>query len=214
MDLHKKVYPCLQGNRAAPLVLLHGWAFDSRIWHDLIKPLQAFTQVITLDLPGFGDNQWAWSDDVEDICEKIVQTMPPCAIYAGWSLGGMLATKIAANFSERVSGIITLATNISFIQRENWSQGMGISEFQDFYNAVEKDPKRALKRFYLLVSQGDQLAHQQFSWLQNLAIQSGDYRNLLPTLSFLRVINNCDDIHKLRVPGLHIFGEQDRLVPL
>ena len=91
---------------------------------------------------------------------------------------------------------------------------MGISEFQDFYNAVEKDPKRALKRFYLLVSQGDQLAHQQFSWLQNLAIQSGDYRNLLPTLSFLRVINNCDDIHKLRVPGLHIFGEQDRLVPL
>ncbi len=214
MDLRKKVYPCLQENKTSPLVLLHGWAFDSRIWQDLIKPLQAFTQVITLDLPGFGDNHEAWFNDEEDICKKIVQTMPPHAIYAGWSLGGMLVTKIAAMFPERVAGIITLATSISFIERKGWTQGMDIAEFQDFYNAVEKDPKRALKRFYLLVSQGDQLARQQLGWLQNIVIQAEDYCNLLPTLSLLRRINNCDDIHRLRAPGLHIFGEQDRLVPL
>ena len=212
--LNKTTYPCLGENTLSPLVLLPGWSFDSRIWQDLIKSLQQFTRVITLDLPGFGDNHWAFWNEAEAVCENIVRTMPPRAVYAGWSLGGMLATKIAANFPERVAGIITLATNVSFVESQSWPHGMSIDKFKTFYNAVEKDLEEALKRFHLMIAQGDQLHRQQFRWLQAVATQTSGYNNLLAMLSLLAKISNCDDIHRLQAPGLHIFGEQDHLVPL
>ena len=112
--LQKTVYSCLQADSLAPLVLLPGWSFDSRIWQDLIKPLQHYTQVITLDLPGFGNNHWAPLRGQEDLCQQIMQIMPPRAVYAGWSLGGMLATKIATTFPDRTMGIINLSHQCQF----------------------------------------------------------------------------------------------------
>jgi pimeloyl-ACP methyl ester esterase len=212
--LQKKVHPCLQETSAAPLVLLPGWGFDSSLWQDLIQPLQKFTQVITLDLPGFGDNHLVPWRGQEDICRQIVRIMPPQALYAGWSLGGMLATKIAATFPDRAAGIITLATNVSFIERYGWPHAMSIADFQNFYAAVERDPEHALKRFRLLISQGDQLDRQQLRWLHTVSLKPADYDGLLPALFLLKEINNCEEINGLKVPGLHIFGEQDRLVPL
>jgi pimeloyl-ACP methyl ester esterase len=213
--LQKKVHPCLLQNSAAPpLVLLPGWGFDSCLWQDLIKPLQRFTQVITLDLPGFGDNHLVPWRDQEDLCRQIVRTMPPQALYAGWSLGGMLATKIAATFPDRTVGIITLATNASFIARRGWPHAMSAANFQNFYTTVEKDPEHALKRFRLLISQGDQLDRRQLRWLRTVATPPADYHCLLPALSLLKEIDNSKDINRLQVPGLHIFGEQDHLVPL
>ena len=158
--LNKTTYPCLGKNTGSSLVLLPGWSFDSRIWQDLIRSLQEFTRVITLDLPGFGNNHWAFWNEAEAVCENIVRTMPTRAVYAGWSLGGMLATKIAVSFPDRVVGLITLATNASFIQRDRWPYGMNIADFQDFYTAVDTNPEQALKRFRLLLSQGDRLARQ------------------------------------------------------
>ena len=211
--LNKSVYPCSQVGVVMPLVLLPGWSFDRRIWQDLIESLQRVIPVITLNLPGFGDNRWASWSGVEDLCEKILQTMPPRAIYMGWSLGGMLATKIAVTFPERVAGIITLATNISFVERNHWPHGMAISDFRNFHKGIAKAPEQTLKRFHLLISQGDQLHRQQFRWLQTVAAKTEDYEHLLPMLSLLADIDNREDIHKLSIPGLHIFGESDRLVP-
>lgn len=209
------MYPCLQENStASPLVLLPGWGFDSGLWQDLIKPLQRFTQVITLDLPGFGDNHLVSWCGQEDICQQIVRAMPPKALYAGWSLGGMLATKIAATFPDRAVGIITLATNTSFIERCSWPHAMSTANFQHFYTTVEKDPEYALKRFRLLISQGDQLDRQQLRWLRTVATPTANYHFLLPALSLLKEINNGKEVKRLQVPGLHIFGEQDHLVPL
>ena len=211
--LNKTVYACSQSSIDIPLVLLPGWSFDSRIWQDLIEPLQQIIEVITLDLPGFGDNHSASWSRVEDVCEKILQAMPPRAIYMGWSLGGMLATKIAAAFPDRVAGIITLATNISFVERNHWPHGMAISDFRNFHKGIAKAPEQALKRFHLLISQDDQLHRQQFRWLQTVATKTEDYGHLLSMLSLLADIDNREDIHKLSIPGLHIFGESDRLVP-
>lgn len=211
--LHTKVYPCLQADSAAPLVLLPGWSFDSRLWQDLIEPLQRYTQVITLDLPGFGDNRWASWRGQEDICRQIVRVMPPRALYAGWSLGGMLATRIAADFPDRVMGIITLAANASFIERRSWTHGMSGAEFQTFYNAIDTDMGRTLKRFHVLLAQGDQLNSQQLKWLRTVAAQPADYNSLLPALSLLKDIDNRGPMHRLQAPGLHIFGDRDHLVP-
>ena len=211
--LYKKIHTRSQVNSGVPLVLLPGWGFDSRIWQDLLEPLQLFSQIITLDLPGFSDNRSITWYGQEEICHQIVQTMPPQAFYAGWSLGGMLATKIAATFPNRVMGIITLATNISFIQRDRWPHAMDAINFQNFYRAVDNAPEQTLKRFHLLISQGDELSRQQFKWLQAMGAQAADYKQLLPALSLLKEIDNSEDICKLQVPGLHIFGEQDHLVP-
>lgn len=210
------VHSCLrqQSVDCLSLVLLPGWGFDRRLWRELVAPLQGYARVITLDLPGFGDNRLVSWGRQEDICRQIVEAMPARAVYAGWSLGGMLATRIAADFPDRVVGIITLATNASFIERYHWPDAMDAVDFQHFYDAVVDYPRRALKRFCQLLTKGDKLARQQLRWLRNTATQSADYPNLAAALSLLKALDNSDRIGGLQAPGLHIFGERDRLVPV
>ena len=83
---------------AAELVLLHGWASDSEIWRSLVPALRRHFHVTLVDLPGFGRSAACeFHRDPALVIKQLLPILPESAIYCGWSLGGMLATAIAAN---------------------------------------------------------------------------------------------------------------------
>ena len=86
--------------------------------------------------------------------------------------------------------------------------------FGSFMMLPVRDPAQLLKRFHLLLAQGDKLGRQQLKWLRTVATPTSDYKSLLPALSLLEAINNCNFISKLQTPGLHVFGDRDSVVPL
>lgn len=49
MNIHLDKY-----GQGMPLVLFHGWGFDSQIWQPIIPYLKPKYQIILVDLPGFG----------------------------------------------------------------------------------------------------------------------------------------------------------------
>jgi carboxylesterase BioH (pimeloyl-CoA synthesis) len=76
------------------LVLLHGWGFNSELFNDLIDQYKNQYRITKIDLPGHGR-----SDNVDgglnEWCNEIIKILPNNPILLGWSLGGLLAIKIA-----------------------------------------------------------------------------------------------------------------------
>ncbi|MBX2807428.1 MAG: alpha/beta fold hydrolase [Cellvibrionaceae bacterium] len=200
-------HPCLQPSAAldVPLVLLHGWGCDSRCWEPLLAVLCQWTQVNTLDL-----DYRAHTPD--SVCAQLLDKLPPRCLLMGWSLGGMIATRLACCAPERVQGLIALATNSQFVADERWPTAMAPDTFDAFSAAATKEPAALLQRFATLVTLGDRHARAQRRWLSQRLLAE-DPQTLRAGLSLLAAFDNRDCLSHLPMPAVFYFGERDALVP-
>ena len=76
------------------LVLLHGWAFNSDIFIELVDKYKNDYCITVIDLPGHGRSPDV-EGDIEDWCNEIIRFIPEKSILLGWSLGGLLSIFIA-----------------------------------------------------------------------------------------------------------------------
>ncbi len=189
---------------AVPIVLLHGWGCDSQIWQPLLPLFNQWSDVITIDLT-------YKNKTTDSLCDEIISQLPPQFILCGWSLGGMLAIRIAARYPEIVYGLITLASNVSFVANDRWPDGMSADTYKGFYALFEKNAKNGLKRFSLLQVHGDVESKSQLQWLQSLP-NTRDDEDLLHGLDMLASIDNYEYIPSVSCPALYAFGEKDALV--
>lgn len=198
-------HPATAHRLEIPLVLLPGWGFEQRIWQELLPRLREWTDVHTVNL-------CYKAADVDTLLNGLIKNLPDQVILVGWSLGGMLATRVAARFPDRVAGLITLASNGTFVARSHWPDAMAVRTFQQFSQKVQQNPQSGLKRFCKLVTHGDQHSAQQLPYLQSL-VSSADSGELLPGLMLLSELDNTRYLPTIECPALHIFGQQDVLVP-
>ncbi len=205
--------PCRSGaDNAVPLVLLHGWGSDSRCWQPVAERLGTELDIIAVDLPGFGAAPAA-GFDLDTIIEQLATRLPPRFALAGWSLGGMIATALAARHPRRVERLVTLAANASFIRRRGWDEAMPAATFADFCRGFEADPDSARKQFCGLQARGDEYQREVMRWLRDRAGGdiNGDWHL---ALSLLREMDNRHALADLKMPVLHLFGDRDALVPV
>lgn len=92
-----------------PLVLFHGFGFDSSIWSPIESKLSSKYQLYLVDLPGFGRSElMPW----DEFSQKLYATLPNQFALLGWSMGGLYATKMAYESPSRVSHLINIASII------------------------------------------------------------------------------------------------------
>jgi pimeloyl-[acyl-carrier protein] methyl ester esterase len=211
------------GDSALPaLVLVHGWGHHSGVWQPLVEELKIRFHIHLLDLPGYGDSsemtdaemQQAWQ--LESLLDALHALPLAPAIWCGWSLGGMLATLYAARHPERVSALVTIASNALFVEKSDWSTSMPAADYARFSDALKADAKTTLPRFLALVSQGSKTARADLRHLKCCAV-SPDLSTQIALEASLNLLNKLDTrtaIATLKVPQLHIFGAQDALVPV
>ncbi len=205
---------------AEPLVLLHGWGCDSRSWLPVLSALNTFSHIVLVDLPGFADSEAVNEDDDSILnawLEQLLTQLPPHAAYLGWSLGGMLATRIAIDHPERVTRLITLASNLRFVANDAWPSAMDKSVFTDFHSGFDAASAVTLKRFCGLMAKGDSQERQQVKSLRlaaNESFSDHDPKAWSAALSVLGQLDNTEGFKALEMPGLHCFGDSDQLVPV
>src|SRR5690606_27146661 len=138
--------------------------------------------------------------------------LPARALLLGWSLGGMLATAFAHRHPERVGGLITLAANASFVERDGWPAAMPGTLFRRFAEGFDTDAEGTLRQFTALQGRGDarERAVSRMLRSQLPAAVSGNWRDALQLLGEL---DNREALAALAVPSLHLFGAGDALVP-
>lgn len=193
------------------IVLLHGWSFDREVWRECLAQLRLWANVTVIDLPGSGASSGCANP--ETLIESILAEAPARAIYVGWSLGGSLATLLAAQNPERVEALITLATNPCFVEKEGWTQAMSGQDFSQFQSLIETRPEAGLRRFDSLQTQGADDSLRQKQWLRKVRPDRYVDIDLLQGLQWLEDIDNRAALEHIQCPVLHIFADRDELIP-
>lgn len=188
------------------LILLPGWGLDGAVLQPLADALGYELSVQVPALPRLGSAATAdWLDELDT-------RLPHDCWLAGWSLGGMLATALAARRGERCRGLITLASNACFVASDSWLTAMQAQTYAAFYESCQENPGATLKRFAMLCAQGGADARGLLRQLQS-HLSSSDESALLAGLRLLANLDSRAALAAYSGPQLHLLAEQDALVP-
>ncbi|MCW8886258.1 MAG: alpha/beta fold hydrolase [Motiliproteus sp.] len=217
MSLHIET----SGNpQATQLLLIHGWGMHGDIWQPLLPLLESHFHIYRVDLPGLGRSAACFPDQYSlkavsaILADGLVDQIHQPMICCGWSLGGVVAAQLCADDRIPISGLVTLATNPSFVRQSDYPHGMDADTFRQFQQQLQINWLKTLNRFSMLMAQGDGDARglvKQVKALfelykdqppqrlaESLALLDQDYRSLF---------------NSLNLPRLHLFAEHDALVP-
>lgn len=184
------------------LILLPGWGLDGAVLQPLAEALGGEVHA----LPALTSaNPQDWLDELD-------ARLPRDCWLAGWSLGGMLATALAARRGASCAGLISLASNACFVARPGWPTAMPQATFEAFYQGCQQQPDATRKRFAMLCAQGGEDARRLSRQLQGYA-QVADQAHLLAGLAILSTLDNRAALASYAGPQLHLLAEGDALVP-
>lgn len=204
-----------QGN-GIPLVFIHGWGVNSAVWQPLIPRLLEHYQVITIDLPGFGENQNVQLNhyNLDNIAELIVNTIQQPAVYVGWSLGGLVASTIALKYPEQLTALVTVASSPCFVEGEHWP-AIKADVLASFHQQLATNPEQTIKGFLKIQAMGSPNVRQDIKQISTLVMQY-DMPSKNTLSSSLRLLETSDYRQQLRdiqKPFLRCYGRLDSLVP-
>ncbi|MGL4317745.1 MAG: alpha/beta fold hydrolase [Pseudomonas sp.] len=191
------------------LVLLSGWGLGSAPLQPLVAALQGLNPHRSIQvepLPALSSaTPGDWLDELD-------ARLPQDCWLGGWSLGGMLASELAARRGERCRGLLTLASNACFVARDDWPAAMPATTFELFRSGCADDAQATLKRFGLLCAQGSGEPRALGRLLFGGAPQAGA-EQLLAGLDVLAALDTRVALQAFTGPQLHLFAGADALVP-
>ena len=199
-----------------PLVFIHGWGFNSGIWQPLVNRLTDTFTVITVDLPGFGNNAGKRPADysLQAIAERVQAAVGQPAIYAGWSLGGLVATEIALKNPEEVLGLVTIASSPCFIEKAGWP-GIKAKLLSGFHLQLADNIEATLENFLKIQAMGSPHLRQDLKEIHRLimAYPIPGRQTLDDSLSLLETCDRREQLADIGCPFLRLYGRNDVLVP-
>ncbi|WP_428944835.1 pimeloyl-ACP methyl ester esterase BioH [Pantoea sp. FN060301] len=196
------------------LVMLHGWGLNAEVWRGTIDRLSPHFRLHLVDLPGYGRSGSFPAMTLDEMVATLLPYAPPKALWLGWSLGGLVASKMALHHPERVSGAIGVATSPCFTAGEAWP-GIKPETLRGFQQQLSEDFQRTVERFLALQTLGTETARQDARMLKSVVLsqQAPDVEVLNGGLEILRTTDLREEMLALTVPLLRIYGALDGLVP-
>lgn len=188
------------------ILLITGWGGGTKLLASLKQALEAKGHTVELI------NIFNALD--EHILQEQVEKAKDFDVIIGWSLGGQLATLLVDQISKQFQQqktLITLASNPSFVQNEEWHTAMDQLTFQNFTQSFEHDAIATLRKFGFMVCQGTATHKQDFVTLQGL-IQPQNLDILQQGLNCLEQLNTVSILKNYIGHQYHLFAKQDFLV--
>ncbi len=211
INLHQQTF-----GTGKSIVLVHGWAMHSGIWHDFAMQLAQHYQVTCIDLPGHGHSDNLDNFTLEQVADALVDAVADKqSCWLGWSLGATVVMEIAKRYPERVNSLILLAGNPHFTCTEQWP-GMKVDLLEAFAEQLTLDTPATLLRFLSL--QVAQLPDYKVL-LKNIktAIMARATPNLDTLQGGLTILKQADlrpALAAAQMPILLLLGTRDTLVPI
>ena len=154
-----------------------------------------------------------YTQSIDGALTSLEKRLPSRYRVVGWSLGGMLALRLALRSPQRVLGVVTLASNARFVASATWPWAMSTVDFEQFHGHWrQQSPALAQRHFLTLQVYGDSRIRQQRRWLQTCSVPA-DNPSLLTGLRWLADFDNREAMAAVTCPVLYCFGARDYLVP-
>jgi len=196
------------------LVMLHGWGVNSAVFTPLHESLSQY-RVHYVDLPGFGHSQMV-EGGLSTWVDTLVAALPEHAIWAGWSLGGLVATQAALSYPQKIKGLITIASSPCFMAREDeaWP-GIPPQVLHQFREQLGQNLPKTIERFLAIQAMGSETAKEDIKQLRDLVLARPlpNTRALTQGLNMLTDVDLRLQLIELQQPWLRIWGRLDGLVP-
>ncbi len=199
-----------------PLVLLHGWGMHSGVWQPLIKKLSAQYMLYLVDLPGMGNSRPIEPYHLHALADEVAQVIPGVSDVLGWSLGGLVAQRIALNQPDRIRRLVLVGSTPCFVNKAGWDAGINPANFESFAQAVNSDYKATILQFLTLQCMK---ADDARSTLKQLRASfetrpTPTQTTLQRALQILLDADLRDEVASIRKPTLLIHGDRDTLAPV
>lgn len=215
--LFHNAYRCTgpQGDNAADLVLLHGWGLHSIAWDDVMPSLLKHFRVTVIDLPGMGQSPMPAGDyTLEYMVEHVHAILPQHCHVMGWSLGGLVAQRLATQYPQQVLSLTLVAATPKFVAAENWP-GVEQELLDRFMQVFDEDVEGTLIRFLALNCKDAVTVRDDVRKLKDILYFCGlpAPRALRGGLEVLRDTDLRHELAAIKQPLLLLFGEHDNIVP-
>jgi pimeloyl-[acyl-carrier protein] methyl ester esterase len=198
------------------LVLLHGWGMHAGVWEDVVEALLDDYRITLLDLPGHGYSRLPQvSHTLAELTALVAAVTPSQATWIGWSLGGLIAQRLALDQPDRVQKLVLVSSSPCFVQRPDWPAALAVPVLHAFADGLSRDYRATLQRFLALEVHGSEHERTQLRRLRDLVFQHGD-PDPAALGAGLTILENSDlrpELHRLRCPVLLLLGRRDNLVP-
>ena len=194
-----------------PLVCLHGIGGDATSFGAQIAGLAGpDRRVLSWDMPGYGGSAPLATMDFDALCERLCAALDELGltrvVFAGQSIGGMVAQEMAIRHPRRVAGLVLIATVPGFGGRDD--------SFRDSFLAARLAPldhgvgmaALAAKAIPAVLGPDVDDAIRDDAIAAMAAIPEAAYRQVLETLV---TFNRREDQHRITCPCLLIAGGKD-----
>ena len=207
----------------APLVLLHGWGLNVRVWDTLGAALEERFRLIAVDLPGHGHSPWrsecaAAREQVRWIARSVGPLIgaTPYGLL-GWSLGSELALAWAAHPPAglaRPAHLVLIAATPRFTAAPDWPHGKPEAQLLRLAEGLRQDYRRTVSEFLELQVRGSAAGEAVLEQMRAALFAHGDARPeaLAAGLELLRTLDLRGELAAIATPALAIAGQYDRVL--
>jgi pimeloyl-[acyl-carrier protein] methyl ester esterase len=201
-----------------PVIFLHGWGMNHLVWSSTIESLSQLDpsrEMMALDLPGYGiDVKHNDALCLVDMANKLAQKIETRAVIVGWSLGGMVALKLAEMFPEKVEKLVLIASTPKFMQQQDWP-GIKPEVLQLFSAQLKNEHRKVIERFLAIQAMGSKTARSDIKVLKDkiLSLPLPNISVLEKGLDILQHEDLRESYSNCNVPISMLFGRLDSLVP-
>lgn len=196
------------------ILLLTGWGATCGVWNSIIPALDSRYHV-QCHVPTWvmeSKMKTSLMDFDEYIHELAAMFVNQINIIA-WSMGGLIAIRLATLYPGRVKKICFLSSVSNFVDQHNAHAGIDYQWFQSFCNQYQQHPIRTLKKFLTLQVSGDEFAKTALARLKKICpFEQYNLRECRLGLTLLNDLDLTDQLIGLDCDTIFIHGEQDAVV--
>jgi len=196
------------------LVLVHGWGLNSGVWAQVQATLAKDFTLYCIDLPGFGYSKQRIDSDIKAWAKAVAKAIEEPAVWLGWSLGGLVATQVALDYPQQVTGLVTVASSPRFSENDQWP-GIKSEVMTMFTKQLATDFSLTLERFLAIQAMGSDSAKRDIKALKTVLDERPlpQQQSLHDGLLLLNDVDLREEIKNIEQPFLRIYGRLDSLVP-
>ncbi len=189
-----------------PIVLLHGWCLNGRLWTYLAEALEPDFDVIVPDQAGFGRSSdlggpydlAGYADDVLGLLDEL-----ECqnAVLVGFAFGAAVAMAAAASNSSRIGAIVSIGV-----------PSAAHSPYDRMPKAMRRDWPEFARRSGRAICKGEH-SEATYGWLERM-FGATPLPVAIETVGLLGRFEPASIAGDVAVPALFLHGELDDVVPL